>query len=74
MLDHNALGPGIDAREPVLKTDFALNLVNDYIHEQSGPPRPGQDINTPFFDRQQAAGTMGLYPFGIADQRPRARN
>jgi hypothetical protein len=70
------LGPRADTTEPVVKTDFAVNLVKEYIREQSGtaPARPSQDPDTPFFDRRRSGVYTSFFPFGIGDRRPRAKN
>jgi hypothetical protein len=73
-IGHLILGPGADARDPILNTDFAVNLVNDYIRERTGRSLPGQDLSTPFFDRTRLGFHGSFFPFGVGDSRPRARN
>jgi hypothetical protein len=68
------LGPGAATDEAVLKTDFAINLVNDYIGERTGRALPGQDLSTPFFERRLFSFTNSFFLFGIGERRPRAEN
>jgi hypothetical protein len=75
LTDRGVLGPGARNSEPVLNTDFAVNLANDYVMQsQREMSLPGQDITTPFFERQNLSHARSFFPLGLGGSRPRARN